>query len=131
MWRYITDRVQLQQTQQTRPKNYQASNSEQEGYEGIEIHRPRLDMDTDFKVSGGITSALFDYAPDDDGIITCHSPSYRGIDAAIHVSAFQRRSVKTTDDSLTRIQQTVAQDPLQQQKVIWITLTSTCWHIAA
>ena len=43
---------------------------EQEGYEGIEIHGPRLDMDTDFKVWVGITSALFDYAPDDDGIIT-------------------------------------------------------------
>nr|WP_320448006.1 hypothetical protein [Escherichia coli] len=66
---------------------------EQEGYVGIEIHGPRLDMDTDFKVWVGITSALFDYAPDDDGIITCHFPSLP-IDAAIHVSAFQKPSAK-------------------------------------
>ncbi|ELK2128667.1 RepB family plasmid replication initiator protein [Escherichia coli] len=79
---------------------------EQEGYEGIEIHGPRLDMDTDFKVWVGITSALFDYAPDDDGIITLPFSEFAdrcGYPRKRLSKAFR----KSIDDSLTRIQQTV------------------------
>ncbi|EJK6171531.1 TPA: RepB family plasmid replication initiator protein, partial [Escherichia coli] len=59
-----------------------------------------------FKVWVGITSALFDYAPDDDGIITLPFSEFAdrcGYPRKRLSKAFR----KSIDDSLTRIQQTV------------------------
>ncbi|HAK1687439.1 TPA: RepB family plasmid replication initiator protein [Escherichia coli] len=88
---------------------------EQEGYQGIEIHGPRLDMDTDFKVWIGITSALFDYKPDNDGVITLTFSEF------VDRCGYPRKRLskafrKSIGDSLTRIQQTLLKFNLPTSK---------------